>query len=286
MIFHNMYEEKHNRAGVFVVFIIFITLALLTGFIHPLITAFLIPIIIWSTLKFAKEEKARVLHHNMVVQIRIPQKAKFVTFVDGHSSLARSMKHFVWCDNAFLFIFPEEYPKSYSKSDVSKIELVRVPLVDVEYYTTHGDFYTETTVSGGDGGGVSVTGAVVGSMLGSAMGGKTMGAAGAVIGSRKKVNAVKSETMLHDTRVTMLFYNDAGETRSLKFRYEDYDTFYRLLPDKSYEAHVFRHMNGAITKESHETIGEKLKMLKKLADEELISPQEFETSKKALLDKM
>ncbi|WP_445744871.1 SHOCT domain-containing protein [Paenibacillus sp. FSL L8-0641] len=33
-------------------------------------------------------------------------------------------------------------------------------------------------------------------------------------------------------------------------------------------------------------MGEKLKTLKKLVDEELISPQEFETSKKALLDKM
>lgn len=96
---------------------------------------------------------------------------------------------------------------------------------EIEYFTVEGEFYHETKISGGGGGGLSVTGAIAGGIL--------WGPIGAVIGSLdNKIEANKSETIIHDTRKTILHIVKGFSRGIISLDYSDYNTLKYLIPEK------------------------------------------------------
>ena len=89
---------------------------------------------------------------------------------------------------------------TFQKDTIDEIKLTTIPSGQIEYFSKRGEIFRENKISGGGGGGSSIGGAVVGSLI--------AGDAGAIVGSRNKVNAIKSEIIEHDTRETFLNYFD------------------------------------------------------------------------------
>ena len=77
-----------------------------------------------------------------------------------------------------------------------KVFRYNISLDKIEYYGVEGKVFRENKISGGGGGGSSVVGAIVG--------GAIAGETGAIIGSRRKVNEIKSELLTHDNRAMVL----------------------------------------------------------------------------------
>lgn len=81
--------------------------------------------------------------------------------------------------------------------------------------TQEGDVYYTTEVHGGGGGGSSIKGAVIGGVL--------AGEAGAIIGSRKATDPIKSTTQRIDERATHMKVLDANnQFFEIVFNYNDY----------------------------------------------------------------
>lgn len=168
------------------------------------------------------------------------------------------------------------------KSPLAALCSMSIPLSQIRYYRVEGDMYTETQISGGGGGGSSLTGTVVGGVLG--------GDTGAIIGSRKKVAPISSETVVHDSRKVALYYYpspDADAMETLKFNFRFYSTLVSILPEKEYDYVVGK--GAALQKEekqeSSETSGlkQKIQKLKELKEEGLLSEEEYSSKLQELL---
>jgi len=119
-------------------------------------------------------------------------------------------KSYLWFDRNVLHILPYEHHSG---------NLFQIKLNNINYFTRKGDFYTETVVSGG--GGSSVKGAVIGGMI--------AGSTGAIIGSRKKSEPVKSNTHVVDKRKTIIEYRTPQASR--KFIYLDSEAYNILMKE-------------------------------------------------------
>jgi hypothetical protein len=137
-----------------------------------------------------------------------------------------------------------------------------------------------------------ITGGGGGSSLGRAVvGGVIAGEAGAIIGSRKESNPIKSELITHDKREAFLnFYDDNNAKRSMFFAFNDYNVFNELLPEKAYEIvnaiKTNAIINKVINKNKSENILDQIRELSKLKDERILTEQEFSEKKRALLNKL
>lgn len=260
-------------------------LGMLTGFIHPVIPLFAIPFMLYVVFKVNREISAEDSYKSLLSKMSIPKKTEFVTFLEGADSLVPNHPHYFWLEDNFIHIFPQKYPETYSQYDIQKLKFVKIPLQAIEYYSAKGDFYTETKISGGGGGGISLKGALVGGVVGATVGGKTGGAAGAIIAGRKKVKDVQSETIIHDSRATCLYYRYENDVCVLRFGYNDYDVLYKLIPEKSYDAHVLIQAKHTTDKTSMD-VADQIKSLKNLKDEGIINEEEFEAAKGKLLNKL
>lgn len=155
--------------------------------------------------------------------------------------------------------------KEYSKYSI--------PLSDILYFSREGEVYTETKISGGDGGGASIGGAIAGAII--------AGAPGAIIGSRGKTNPIKSETIKHDTRKTVL----VCKNRTWSFAQEDYNAFIQLIPDKELSVvQAKRAAESAQPKEKSAT--DRLRELKSMLDSELITQDEYDVKRAEILRKI
>lgn len=161
----------------------------------------------------------------------------------------------------------------------------KIRIDDIEYFQEKGEVNYSTEISGGGGGRINVSGAVIG--------GLTFGIAGAVIASRAgkaaKNQEIQSETIKHDNRSVVLRYIDTeGKINDEVYSFEYYDVFNQLIPNKEY-AYVQIHgsKNNTDTGNVKPTVGgipvEELKQLKELMDMEVITKEEFEAKKRILL---
>ena len=75
---------------------------------------------------------------------------------------------------------------------------IKIKVSNIKYYRIVGDKYVTTEVTGGGGGGSSIKGAIIGGII--------AGEAGAIIGSRKSIEPVKSNSTVHDKQ-SVLMYN-------------------------------------------------------------------------------
>ena len=99
---------------------------------------------------------------------------------------------------------------------------------DIVYYAKEGDVHVTEKVTGGGGGGTSYVGAF--------FGGLAFGATGAIIGSRKRVEPIRSQTVIHDMRKTILkYYVQQEENKrfiSDEYPFELYDLLEKIIPEK------------------------------------------------------
>ena len=220
------------------------------------------------------EEKYQEIKHN----VGIPNNSKKVKYKNGYADISRT-ENFMWIANNELCFFPAYC----TYSEIEKAKVFKVHLEKVEYYAIKGEVVHENKISGGGGGGSSLKGAVVGGVI--------AGGAGAVIGSRKKTDPIKSELITHDNRETFLnFFDNNNVKHSMFFEYKDHDSFKELIPEKDYNIVNTIQTNLILSKVISESesgnVADKIRELAKLKDEGILTEQEFSEKKKALLDKI
>lgn len=269
--------------------------------VYGVIAIVLIKFIV-STSKQMKMEKDEELALGAVMntyddikrRVNIPFNAKLIDFLHAgpYSSLniANSSNGFhVWKSENELKFFPNSPRKSDS---IYKTQMVitTLPFDRIDRFEKTGELFRETKISGGGGGGSSLTGAIVG--------GAIAGDAGAVIGSRKKVNPVTSQLITHDSRETAFFYfSEKNQRHTWFFNLDAYNVFSELIPEK--ESSVVNAVktsqiiqNQAFSQKREQmfdhkaSVTDQLRELAKLRDEGIISEQEFIEKKKILLDKI
>lgn len=170
--------------------------------------------------------------------------------------------------------------RSWKKEDkicllnTDSCEGIDILINDIKYYRLIGQKYVTTEITGGGGGGFSIKGAVIGGLI--------AGDAGAIIGSRKEVDAVRGTSTVHDEQAVLLYSKDLKQV--ITFNSNAYGVFTKLIPEKDYE--VVNQSNnekmnvlGDNTKNTADVVRE----YKKLMDEGIITQEEFDKKKKELL---
>lgn len=278
--------------------VIFIIIFLICLYAYPvptiIITALLILFLIVNEINVSKKRKeayrlklesaarAKEVYYKSKSEIYIPQKASTVTYKEGYAELLNT-ENYIWIENNDICFFPKNPPDRDTSDILKKIVLYKIPLNKIEYYATMGEVFRENKITGGGGGGSSIEGTVTGGLI--------AGGAGAVIGSRKKTDQIKSELVTHDTRETLLnFFDDKNEKHSMFFEYKDYNIFKDLIPEKSFEIvsmiETSNILNMSINKNSTENITDQIRKLAQLRDEGIITEEEFVDKKEKLLAKI
>ncbi len=234
-----------------------------------------------SLLKSIQEQ-----YQSVRAQTMIPASAKQATYKWASSNspikLAKSENGmYIWKSEDAIYFFPTA-PLDAKSLWISEVKINSIPVSRIEYFAKKGEIFRETKISGGGGGGSSIGGAVAGGIL--------AGGTGAVIGSRKKVNEIKSELVTHDTRETFLNYYDGSEKHSLFFDIGAYEIFNDLIPEKAYDI-VSAIKSAEIIKaqtvsQSIKSVPEQLRELAKLRDDGIITEDDFNATKKQLLAKI
>jgi hypothetical protein len=219
-----------------------------------------------------EDEKNNKIFEEKKIEYNISNDYKIVNYKNGFAKISKD-KQYIWIKDQSLFLFP-----AVVQSREEKYILYKVPLKDIEYYSTQGNVSKQTKISGGGGeiGGSSVGGAIVGGVI--------AGGAGAVIGSRKKgkIESIKSEIITHDDRETFFNYYVNGERHSMFFDFKDYITLIKMIPEKDYNNFI----NMQLSKGSMVSVTEQLKDLADLKGKGIITEEEFSEKKKVLLNKI
>lgn len=163
----------------------------------------------------------------------------------------------------------QELETAINKGSSAFLDIRRIPINAISYFMRDGSMYVTQDISGG---GSNIGGAIVGGLLG--------GVAGAVIGSHNKTN-IKTSSQVHDQRRVVLFYNDdKGQSCDISLPDEAYMVLMHLIPNKEYSRTVQTEKSAAIS------IEDKLKQLKSLLDQNLITQDEYNTKRQDILNKL
>ena len=101
---------------------------------------------------------------------------------------------------------------------------VIIPIKDIVSFKRFGDIHSYTDITGGGGGGSSIGGAIIGGVV--------AGEAGAIIGSRKKTDEIKTKNVVVDKRVTIVEINDNNNLYYITLESKDYEVLLKLIPSK------------------------------------------------------
>lgn len=185
-----------------------------------------------------------------------------------------------WSDiiDKFNSTHSKEMRDDYDKNVIEPYLFAMViPISQICFYRIEGDMYTETNVTGGGGGGSSISGAIVGGVI--------AGNTGAVIGSRKKNDPISSNTIVHDSRTLVLYYyknRDDLQMQTLKMTIDSYSSLLSIIPNKEHAYVVGKGTD--LEKANNSDIINKLKTLKELREQNLITDNEYNTKKDEILN--
>lgn len=219
-------------------------------------------------------------------QVSIPETAKEITYFKSSAKspieLAnKKQKVYIWKADGNICFFPCS-PATVDSISFATLKINSIPVNQIEYFSKRGEVFRENKISGGGGGGSSIGGAVAGGLI--------AGEAGAVIGSRKKVNEIKSELITHDTRETFVNYFVGNERHSLFFDDSAFQTFNDLIPEKEFSiinaVKSSELIKNQISANDQKSVTDQLRELAKLRDDGIITENEFNEKKKQLLDKI
>ncbi len=194
-----------------------------------------------------------------------------------------SKPYYIWADNGMLNIFPmakyyiQWHISSMSRPDISELKLKSIPIDSILYFEEIGELRKYTTISGG---GTSLKGALLGYAIADDI--------GAIIGSRESITTnVVSED---ERRIELIYKNQDGQIENLEFMHDAYDVFKKLIPLKELRKIIsLNTVQGTKEKtdtgiQEHKFVKDKLKQLKDLKDEGLITEEEFAEQKKKILE--
>ena len=139
------------------------------------------------------------------------------------TTLSRFNSFKVWRSEDKINLFPTFDSLEKFMDSKSYYSLVEININDIVDLVQEGNLNYVTEVSGGGGGGSSVSGAIVGGIL--------AGEAGAIIGSRKPTDPIKSTTRKIDDRVTKLKISNGGAYGEISFSYDDYYALKNIIGD-------------------------------------------------------
>jgi hypothetical protein len=236
--------------------------------------------------RISKVDEIGKYYSTIMNSIDIPDKSSLLVYKSGTNTNFDLLRGTVYCwkNNTDLCFFPDKpnYDNIVEFTE-DNIKIVKISIDQIEYFSTRGEQYRETKISGGGGGGSSLGGAIVG--------GAIAGGAGAIIGSRKGVESIKSEVVTHDTRETYInYFDDNGQRQSLVFDISAQQALNDLIPEKEYEIVSAIKTNDLIHKEMNKgegtSIVDQIRELAKLKDEGILTEQEFAEKKSQLLDKI
>lgn len=155
------------------------------------------------------------------------------------------------------------------------IDCFRLPIRNIKYYAKEGDVQYSTHVSGGGGGGFSMSGALVGGLIG--------GDVGAIIGSRKPVEEIRSYTDKHDTRKTILKYYNGREFVSQTYPATMYDALETIIPEKEFNVVQLDVASARSNQDISRDIKQRIQKLHELKEEGLITDEEYNIKRSELL---
>lgn len=210
---------------------------------------------------------------------------KITLLESGMHPFEAEISHYLWVADDCIKLFPRaEYYRAYETSsvnrpDVSELQLKSVPIDSILYFEEMGELRKYATVSGG---GTSLKGALLGYAIAEDV--------GAIIGSREPITTkIVSED---DRRIELVYKNKEGEIENLEFKHDAYDVFKKLIPLKEFRKIVSLNTvqstkSGAVTEtQKSQTAKEKLKQLKELKAEGLITEEEYSEQKKKVLESL
>ena len=191
----------------------------------------------------------------------------------------------VWVDSSKIHVletidsYLAKYKEieDYEQTGYLHISHGAIPVSQVQYFSKEGDIQYTANVSGGGGGGSSIKGAVIGGVI--------AGGAGAIIGSRQKVEAIKTDTEAHDTRKTVIRFYAKNTIRSISFDgFEVYDYLLQFIPDKDLLTMQLNQGQGrnAIPAGNGDTKS-RLQSLKELYDSGLLDAAEYQEKRREIL---
>ena len=193
----------------------------------------------------------------------------------GHNGIVtlQSKKYyaFIHDDELRLFICqPENWELPGKK--IPQWQRRAIKLSRIKYFKHSGDTYTETKISGGGTQPANIADIAIASVV--------AGSTGAIIASRPKTQPVKSETIRHDNRKTILVYDNGN----LEFAHKDYDVLMKLIPDKEFSVVQRARALGQVKKQEDSV--DSLRKLKIMLDENLITQEEYNSKKEEILRRM
>lgn len=180
-------------------------------------------------------------------------------------------------------ITPKEliiYPKDPNLT-IQDLHIIKIKLDDIEFFQEEGEVYREQVISGGGSGKINVGGAIVGDIL--------AGPAGMILGGQRKVEEIKSETVTHDTRKIVLSYflNKKSKIRRKLFFSKDIKQFFSdNIPEKEFSIVELNKKKKLVdnNNNANSSVKDKMKELNEMLKENLITQEEYDEKKKALLD--
>ncbi|MBP1920408.1 SHOCT domain-containing protein [Youngiibacter multivorans] len=227
-----------------------------------------------------KAEMKRI-HDEKKEMENVPKDATVVTYKFGTGYLLRGT-NYMWLSEGNLCFYPRDYPHLFTPESSLHFYCLRIPLKDLEYFSSEGEIFRESKISGGGGGGLSIGGAVVGGVV--------AGGIGALLGSRKAVKPVESKIITHDEREVILYYNINHELKTMSFSKSSIGAFEKLIPEKSFVVVDSVKKMDIIDEKTIDakttSIPDKIRDLAMLLKEGLITEDEFTEKKKELLSKM
>ncbi len=201
----------------------------------------------------------------------------------------------LWVDDENMYFISSERDVSArieeDKNRILEIDLDDIEQVDpkkyiyfgtielsrIRYFKLEGNIYTETRISGGGGGGSSVGGAIVGGIV--------AGNTGAIIASRRPNEGIRSNTITHDGRQVLVYYDSEidGKLTSKEMSYGAYPLLMQYIPQKEYQFVLNQSSESKISDESNI---QKIKELASLMRDGIVTEEEFNQKKAQLLDKL
>ncbi len=229
---------------------------------------------------YNKESKEKQNIYNELNSLfGIPHDSKFSYHVTGLpitiNKIFQGQVFYIWGEGDFLKFVLHEHSlyKALKKGIIGSLNTnknfsAEINLKDIIFFSRFGEFYTLTS-----GGGYNLSGAIIGGVI--------AGGAGAIIGSRNKI-----ESHAIDKRNTSLTYNENGNVRTIVFDTKAFDIFLSIMPEKEISVvNTLKQENPEVMMNAQDDISLKINKLAELKANDHMTEEEFNERKKLLLDK-
>lgn len=202
----------------------------------------------YKYLQARDEYNERKVHKQSMVDAFYRARERIV--MPQNRNLICEGNFYLWLENNAIKIFAAKWEAEF-------FQLRTIPITNIIFYSREGEVHTETH---GYGGGSSYS---------------------MITGWNGKVDPIVITTELKDNRKTVLLYQEKNKDYVLELGYADYLVLKKLIPEKDIAV-----ISNKKAETQVDSLDGKLKTLKSLYEQELISKEEFESRKEQLLQSL